>query len=338
MPYRAQRGGVFGSGLYPQQRQGNQAAEIIDAVTRGATTLIQGAYARAQKRREQALQDQEIARRDRAEQRQVEQDAFNRDMAVRKEAREAEAQQRADAAAGYTPGHTEEKETVEPGSVSTNGLFGAPGKVSGPSIKKTRLTIPGALDYTRSTAYQARRQQHEIHETERGEHIQDSETIHQSNRKFDASNPIARSSGSGSGTSDSPTVHASAAVRAQLSEVNQRIRALEAQKVKLAPATYTDKNGQTQSVGGNPAEAAKVDTQLAPLYARRDSLSAVNDRISKKMTDNSGVGGTIKGAMAGKRQQADRVVVKPTISQAEAAELRKSGFSMAQITAKYSIK
>jgi hypothetical protein len=252
MPYRAQMGGVFGSGLYPSHNQGNQAGEIIDAVTRGATTLIQGAYARAQRRREQDLQDNEIARRDRQEQRQNEQDTFNRDMAVRKEARESEAQERADASAGYTPSRIEEKETVEPGSVESNGAFGAPGRVTGPSIKKEKLTIPAALDYTKSTAYRARQQTHDIHETERAEHIEDATKIHKLNRESDVKNPLPSRARAGGTSGNSDAVHAATQVRAQLGQVNARIKTLETERAKLAP----------DQLEQDKAPAAAIDKQL----------------------------------------------------------------------------
>lgn len=349
MAHRAQLGGVFGSGLYPQQRNGGQAAEVIDAVTRGATTLIQGAYARAQKDREQKLQDQELARRDRAEQRDVEKDTFDRGMAVRKESREAEAQQRADAAAGYTPPRIETKDVVEPGSVETNGAFGAPGKVTAPKIKQQKLTIPGALDYTKSNAYRARAQTHDIKETERGEHITDSETIHEHNRKVDVANPMPSRSSSGStSAASSAAVHAATSVRAQVADATGRIKMLETKRKNLAPGV----------IPGDDKTAAAIDQQLAPLIARRDSLTTVGDRLAGQLTDNAGVPRTIKSAYAGKTAKPDGSTVregggqspikrdgstvrtgsKPTITQAEAKSLRDRGFTDKQIATKYLIQ
>lgn len=328
MPYRAQMGGVFGSGLYPSHNQGNQASEIIDSVTRGATTLIQGAYARAQRRREQDLQDNELARRDRMEQRQVEQDAFNRDMAVRKEARESEAQQRSDAAAGYTPSRIEEKETVEPGSVESNGAFGRPGRVTGPSIKKQKLTIPAALDYTKSTAYRARQQTHDIHETERAEHIEDATKIHSLNRQSDVKNPLpsrARTGGAGGGNADA--VHAATQTRAQLAQVNARIKTLETQRAKLAP----------DQLEQDKAPAAEIDKQLEVLHARGDSIQTVNDRIGGQLTDKAGVPRTIGDSLKGKPPK-KKPAPKQTISEAEAVELRRRGFKPEQIAERYTIK
>lgn len=346
MPYRAQMGGVFGSGLYPGQQQ-NNAGEVIDAVTRGATTLIQGAYARAQKDREQKLQDAEIARRDREEQRGVEKDTFDRGMAVRKEARDVETQSRANATAGYTPSRIETKDVVEPGSVESNGLFGAPGSVTAPKVTQQKLTIPGALDYTKSNAYRARQQQDTIKEKDRGEHVQDTEQIHNANRAYDVQHPLP--SRAGAGSANSSAVHAATSVRAQVADATGRIKMLESKRKNLVPGT----------IPGDSATAAAIDQQLAPLTARRDSLTTVSDRLAGQLTDNAGVSRTIQGAYAGKAAKPDGSTVregggkspvkkdgstvrtgngKTTITSAEAKALRDRGFTDKQIASKYLIQ
>jgi hypothetical protein len=45
-PYTARTGGVFGSGLYQNSRPQIDVGGAIDAVSRGATSLIQQAYQR----------------------------------------------------------------------------------------------------------------------------------------------------------------------------------------------------------------------------------------------------------------------------------------------------
>jgi len=350
MPYRAQLGGVFGSGLYPGQPVQDNVGNAIDAVTRGATTLIQSAYARKQAERQQAIQDAERARQDREEQRKVEQDTFNRDMANRKDARETEAQSRADAAAGYTPTRIENKDVVEPGTVETNGLMGAPGKVTAPKVTQQSLTIPGALDYTKSNAYRARAQTDATKEKDRTEHISDSEKIHADNRAYDVKNPLPSRASSGAG--DQSAVHASTAVRGQLNEVNVRVKALEAKRAKLAP----------DQIPQDKATAAAIDAQLTPLVARRDSLQTVNDRVAGKLTANAGVDRSIRGALsktfpaqgkpdgstvrdgsAPNPQKRDGSTVrtgsgKTTISREEAKALKDRGFSDKQIATKYLIQ
>lgn len=355
MPYRARMGGVFGSGLYPQQPVQDNVGNAIDAVTRGATTLIQGAYARKMAERKQAFQDAELARQNREEQRRIDQDAFTRDLDNRREARETEAQQRADATAGYTPSHVETKDVVEPGTVETNGLMGAPGKITGPQIVQKTATIPGALDYTKSTAYRARAQTHDMKEQDRTEHIQDAETIHDHNRNYNVDHPLPRSGASS--TAGASAIHAATAVRAQVADVTGRIKMLEAKRKNLAPGT----------IPGDDKTAAAIDQQLAPLVARRDSLTTVGDRLAGQLTDNAGVSratSTIKGAYAGRAAKPDGRTVrdgsapnpqkkdgstvragsgkptsgKATISQTEAKALKARGFSDKQIASKYLIQ
>lgn len=349
MAYRAQLGGVFGSGLYPKQPVQDNVGNAIDAVTRGATTLIQGAYARKQAERQQALQDQERARLDREEQRKVEQDTFNRDMATRKDARESETLARTDATAGYTPSRIETKDVVEPGTVETNGLMGPPGKVTAPKVTQQKLTIPGALDYTKSTAFRARAQTDAIKEKDRAEHVTDTEKIHADNRAYDVEHPLPSRAGSGSSATNSSAVHAATQVRAQIADATGRIKMLEAKRKNLAPGT----------IPGDDKTAAAIDTQLEPLIARRDSLTTVGDRLAGQLTDNAGVPRTIKSAYAGKAAKPDGSTVreggqpspikkdgatvrtgsgKSTITQAEAKALRDRGFSDKQIASKYVIQ
>src|SRR4051812_25759834 len=116
MPYRAQTGGIFGSGLYPRQPAQDTAGNVIDALTRGATTLIHSAYARQEKKRQEAIQDEDRAMRQRAEQREVERDAFARAQAGRADSRAERDQERQDFEAGYTPKRIETKDVVEPGA------------------------------------------------------------------------------------------------------------------------------------------------------------------------------------------------------------------------------
>lgn len=150
MPYRAQAGGIFQSGLYQNQQRNGGAAEVIDAVSRGASTLIQGAYLRNQAKRQQQMQDEDrkLALEDR----------------TRRIRREDEQDVRAQAemsARGYVPGHTEETSSVTPGSVVNKGLFDGGAQATAPKVERRSISVPAAFDFKRSQAYQMQQAERE---------------------------------------------------------------------------------------------------------------------------------------------------------------------------------
>jgi len=348
-------GGIFGSGLYPKQPAQDTAGNVIDALTRGATTLIHGAYARADGKRQQAAQDAELAIRQKAEQRQESHDQWERTRVEKDDERKTRAEERADFEAGYTPKRIETKDVVEPGSVETNGLFGAQGRVTAPRVKQETATIASAYDFTKSKTAKTKELEVRAEGTRHARDVQDSRGTHRANRDYDVTHPLPSRDGSGTG-GGADAVHASAAVRAQIAQANAAIKILETQKSKLAPGT----------IKGDDERAAVLDEQMKPLIARRDSLSGVNDQIAGKLSSKAGVGGpaTIQGAYApgakvngstirggGEAAQPSptkkdgstvRSLGKPKVKQpitaAEAKALKARGFKDEQIAAKYDVK
>lgn len=295
MPYRAQMGGIFGSGLYPKQQQQNNAGDIIDAVTRGATTLIAAAYARKQAQREQQRQDAQDKLAQRAADRQDRHDEWERTTHEDEAARKNRQEERADFEAGYTPAKTTTKDVVQPGKVESSGLFGAPGSVTAPSIQKQKLTIPSAYDFAASKTGKTKAMDLQTGEVRRQERMTDAKSMADYRESLRSKRP------GGGRTTDSPVVHAAAQVRSQLGVTNTRIAKLEAERAKVAPGTYTDKDGKTVSVGGDPEAVKAIDTEIQTLTARRDSLSGVGDQIGDKLTTDAGItrAPTIRSAYAG---------------------------------------
>jgi hypothetical protein len=273
MPYRAQMGGIFGSGLYPKQPPQNTAGDIIDAVTRGATTLIGAAYARKQAEREQARQDAADKLAQRAADRADTHDQWERTRAESQDAIATRREQRADFESGYTPASTTTKDVVQPGSVESGGLFGAPGKVTAPSITKQTATIPAAYDFAASKTAKAKGMDIQTGEVKRTERLQDAKTM------ADYRESLRKNRPNKGATTDSPAVHAQAAIRGQITEANQAIAKLTAQKKNLAPGT----------IPGDQERSDAIDGQLKPVIARRDSLVSVHDKVAGKLTSEAGI-------------------------------------------------
>jgi hypothetical protein len=137
-PYRAKTGGVFGSGLYPDSKPSIDVGGGIDALFRGATSLIQQAYLRRQAEEQRKLQTEE---RTRQHTREDAQDAMAREkFGMERETHEADL-----ASKGFTPARTETKSSVEPGKVESGGLTGK-GRVTPPRVTQTTSKIAAAYD------------------------------------------------------------------------------------------------------------------------------------------------------------------------------------------------
>lgn len=285
MAYRAQTGGIFGSGLYPKPQSPDTAGNIIDAVTRGATTLIHGAYMRTQAEREQQRADAELAIRQREADRADRHDTWEQKTHEDEVNYRRQQQDREDAKSGYTPAKRTETQEVVPGEVKSDGLFGAPPNVTAPTIRSAYKDQPASYDVKKSQPYAIEMAKEGERQNARDEHLADEKTMANYRERLRSERPNHGATG------DSPSVHAATQVRAQIGEVDQRIKALAAQKKNLAPGT----------IKGDDQRSAAIDEEIKPLQARADSLRAVHDRIAGKLTDEAGVSrAPAKGAPATK--------------------------------------
>jgi hypothetical protein len=271
-------GGIFGSGLYPRNQTPDTAGNIIDAVTRGATTLIHGAYLRTQAEREQARQDEELKLRQREADRADRHDEWERQTHQDEQEYKRGQLERQDAQSGYTPAKREQTEEVVPGDVQSNGLFGAPPKVTAPTIKSAYRDIPASYDVTKSQPYAIEMAKEGERQHARDEHLADEKTMANYRENLRSKRPNRGATG------DSPSVHAATQVRAQINEVDQRIKALTAEKKNLAPGT----------IKGDDVRAAAIDEKIKPLQQRADSLRSVHDNIASKLTDEAGIDRSVK--------------------------------------------
>jgi hypothetical protein len=352
-PYRANMGGIFSSGLYPKQPPAGNAGDIIDAVTRGASTLIESAYARKLKEREQAREDAQLALAQRTADRADSHDAWERSRATIEDERKNRQEERADFESGYTPKKTTTKAVVEPGSVTTNGLLGAPGKVTAPRLKQEKLTIPSAYNFMASKAGQEKKLEIDRKELERGEHMTDAKKLIDYREQKRAQRPNRGA------TTDSPTVHAAAAIKSQIAEADTRIKTLQAKK--FAPGV----------IAGDDERQQARDDEVTPLIARRDSLQRKYDAAAGKLTDEAGLGttrgDTIRRAYTGTKFKANGSTIrgsgeaadhtapvspaakksngetvrhpgKQVITRAEAQALQQQGFDSTRIAHKYIVQ
>jgi hypothetical protein len=85
--------------------------------------------------------------------------------------------ERQDAQSGYTPAKREQTEEVVPGDVKSNGLFGAPPKVTAPTIKSAYRDIPASYDVTKSQPYAIEMAKEGERQHARDEHLADEKTM-----------------------------------------------------------------------------------------------------------------------------------------------------------------
>jgi len=277
-PYRANLGGVFGSGLYDRNRPTNGAAEIIDAATQGASTLIHGAYQRHLVDREQArldadqaLRTQEQGIRQQTETREQAHDAWEKTRFEADQGWRRMQQSRQDAQEGYTPAHSETTSDVTDGGIEDHGLLGAPPHATAPTATSITQTIPGAYDFAASKEGKIEKMKLDALAAQRVQRLSDQKDLINYREGLRAARAKAGS--------DSPTVHAATEVARQITANNTAMKALQAQRATRAPAQLPQ----------DVAPARDLDDQIGVFKNRGDSLSTVNDRIGAKLNDAAGV-------------------------------------------------
>jgi hypothetical protein len=223
-------------------------------------------------------------------------------------------------ASGYTPAHTEVRTAVEPGAVESNGLFGGPGKVTGPSLRTKATTIPGAFDFRKSAAYQVANDTRSRKALEfaavykhnfpgatdeeaiqAGQYAADNPSIadnilfpprdptktHQTNRLFDITHPTATS---GRGSANSPIGKALSTANARVDDAARESARAHTEVTKRYPGGLADAEDAADST--NYRTMRGVDSTA---NVNLQNVSSIRDALAVRQLREAGLEDVIPG-------------------------------------------